>query len=133
MPVAEQEVYDKVATHTGIQADQLEQLVHLDDGQVRMSLPGLRLGSTAAERMRAVAQLLTVVRAFGLGEDETPLDIVRSECERLKVYDGPNFARHMRAIPGYIITGSGTNRRLRPRGPGIQAFAALVERLTEQT
>jgi hypothetical protein len=35
----------------------------------------------------------------------------------------------MKALTGYVITGSGGNRRVRAKGPGIAAFPALVDKL----
>jgi hypothetical protein len=131
--VGESEIYDRVVEHTGANRERLEQLLHLDDDGVRVSLPGLRLGTTNAERTRAVAQILTIARGFGLEENETSLEIIRSECTRLKVYDSANFSAHIATLPGYVVSGSGQNRRLRAKSPGIQAFPALVDALVSDS
>jgi hypothetical protein len=123
------EIHDRVATHTGADRALLEQLVHVDGDSVRVSIPGLRLGRNNAERARAVAQVLTIVRGFGLEENGTPLDAIRAECERLKVYDSANFSSQLKALNGYVTTGTDRNRRLRAKGAGIEAFPALVESL----
>lgn len=122
-------VYDKVVAQTGVDRDKLEQVVHLDDGALKVSIPGLKLGKNNAERARAVAQILTVTRGFGIEESETSLEVIRTECDRLRVYDQNNFSSHMKALVGYVVTGSGTNRRVRAKGPGLQAFPALVDSL----
>jgi hypothetical protein len=127
--VSEDEIYDRVVEHTGADRGRLEQVLHLDDGSVRVSLPGLRLGSNNAERTRAVAQILTIARGFGMEETETSLEVIRSECARLKVYDSANFSSHIGKLTGYVVSGSGQNRRLRAKSPGIQAFTALVDAL----
>lgn len=128
-PVAsEDQIYDRVVAQTGVDRGRLEQLVHLDD-DLRVSLPGLKLGKSNSERARAVAQLLTITRGFGLEENETPLEVIRAECDRLKVYDSANFSSHMKALSGYVLNGTGQNRRLRAKGPGIQAFPGLVDGL----
>jgi hypothetical protein len=126
---SEEEIYTRVATQTGVDRDLLEQLVHLDGTAIKISVPGLRLGRNNAERARAVAQILTVTRGFGFEEPGTPLEVIRTECERLKVYDQANFSSQIKALGGYVITGSGPNRRLRARGAGIQAFGGLVANL----
>jgi hypothetical protein len=130
---SEDEIYDRVVAHTGADRGRLEQLVHLDDGVLRVSLPGLRLGANNAERTRAVAQLLTITRGFGLEENETSVEIVRAECVRLKVYDSANFSSHISKLNGYVVGGSGQNRRLRAKSPGVQGFAALVESLIPES
>lgn len=125
--VGENEIYDRVVEHTGADREKLERVLHLDDEGVRVSLPGLRLGRNNAERTRAVAQILTIARGFGLEENETSLEIIRGECTRLKVYDSANFSAHVGKLPGYVVSGSGQNRRLRAKSPGIQTFPALVD------
>jgi hypothetical protein len=129
--VSEDEIYDRVAAQTAVTRDKLERVVHLDDDGLRVSLPGLKLGKNNAERARAVAQILTITRGFGLEENETSLEVIRTECDRLRVYDSANFSSHMKALNGYVLTGAGSNRRLRAKGPGIQAFPSLVDGLLE--
>jgi hypothetical protein len=126
---SESEIYDRVSEQTGVDRDKLEQLVHLDDDELRVSVPGLKLGKSNSERTRAVAQILTITRGFGLDETETSLEVIRGECERLKVYDSANFSAHLKALSGYVINGGGQNRRLRAKSPGIEAFATLVDSL----
>jgi hypothetical protein len=127
--VTEDEIYDRVAAQTDARREVLEQIVHLDGDALRVSIPGLRLGRNNAERARTVAQILTIARGFGLEESDTSLELIRDECDRLRVYDQANFSAHMKALSGYIVTGTGSNRRLRAKGPGIQAFPALIEHL----
>lgn len=127
--VTEDEIYSRVVAQTGVDRDKLEQVVHLDDDGPRVSLPGLKLGRNNAERARVVAQILTITRGFGLGENETSLEVIRTECERLKVYDSANFSTHIKGLTGYVINGAGQTRRVRVKGPGIQAFSALLDSL----
>lgn len=127
--IDEDELYDRVAMHTGADRDLVERLVYLDGDAIKVSIPGLRLGRNNAERARAVAQILTVTRGFGLEEHGTPLEVIRVECERLKVYDQANFSSQLKALNGFVITGSDRSRRLRAKGAGIEAFPALVEAL----
>jgi hypothetical protein len=129
--VSEDEMYDRVVSQTDVDRDKLELLVHLDDDGPRIDMAGLKLGKNNAERTRAVAQILAIVRGFGLGEEATEVSIIRDECNRLKVYDSANFASQVGKIPGFVLSGSGSNRKIRPRGPGIQAFPALVDNLIE--
>ena len=122
-------MYQRVVTQTGVSRDKLERLVLLDEDGPRIALPGIKLGKNTADRARAVAQVLTIVRGFGLEEDATSLDVIRTECIRLKVYDSPNFSTQVTKMDGYPVTGSGSNKRLRARGQAITTFPALVDRL----
>jgi len=127
--ISEEQIYDRVVEHTGVDRGRLEEVVHLDDDGPRVSLPGFRLGNNNAERTRAVAQILTIARGFGMEENETPLEVIRTECIRLKVYDSANFSSHIGKLSGYVVSGSGQHRRLRAKSTGIQGFPALVDGL----
>lgn len=122
-------ILDKVETHTGVPRARLEELVHLDDGVLKVSIPGIKLGKNNAEKTRAIAQILTIVRGFGLDEQETSVEFVRAEAQRLRCYDQANFSSQIKALNGYLITGSGTNRRIRAKSGGITAFPAFVDSL----
>jgi len=125
--ISEDEIYDRVVSHTGIDRGRLEQVVHLDGDVLKVSIPGIRLGKNNAERTRAVAQILTITRSLGLDESDTSLEVIRAECDRLRVYDQRNFSSQMKALNGYVITGTGTNRRVRAKSVGIEAFPVLLD------
>jgi hypothetical protein len=131
--VPEEEIFDKVAEHTGVDRSKLEEIVHLDGGDLRVNLPGFKLGSNNAERARTVAQILTIVRGFGLDENETSVEEVRREVIRLKCYDGANFSSQLRALNGFLVTGAGPKRRIRAKAGGIQAFPNLVDTLSSES
>ena len=130
---AESTILDKVEQHTGVSRAKLEELVHLDDGVLKVSLPGIKLGKNNADKTRAITQILTIVRGFGLDEDETSLELVRAEAQRLKCYDSANFSSQIKVLNGYLITGSGTNRRIRAKSGGINGFPAFVHSLLSES
>jgi hypothetical protein len=130
---SEDDMYRMVAAHTSVDRDKLEQIVYLDDAGPRVSIAGLKLGRTNADRARVVAQILTITRGFGFDQSGTSLDVIRAECDRLKVYDPTNFSRHLKALDGYVINGTGQNRRLRAKGLGIAAFPGLVDSLLDHS
>jgi hypothetical protein len=127
--VSEAEIYDRVAEHTGVDRSKIEQVVHVDGDALKVSIPGIKLGKNNAEKTRTIAQILTIVRGFGLDETDSPLDLVRAEANRLKCYDSPNFSSQLSKLSGFVITGSGTNRRIRAKAAGIAAFPGLVDSL----
>jgi hypothetical protein len=129
LTVTEDEIYERVVRNTGADRGKLEEVVHLDDDGLRVSLPGLKLGRNNADRTRAVAQILTITRGFGLEESDTPLEVIRTECNRLKVYDAANFSTQISKLNGFVVSGSGQTRRLRAKSPGIQSFPALLDAL----
>jgi hypothetical protein len=127
--ITEDQIFGRVAEHTSVDRDKLERIVHLDGDVVKVSIPGIKLGKNNAEKTRTVAQILTIVRGFGLDEAETSVDVVRAEVMRLKCYDSANFSSQLSKLSGFVITGSGANRRIRSRAPGITAFPGLVDTL----
>lgn len=130
---AESTILDKVEQQTDVSRAKLEELVHLDDGILKVSLPGIKLGKNNADKTRAITQILTIVRGFGLDEDETSLELVRAEAQRLKCYDSANFASQIKVLNGYLITGDRTNRRIRAKPGGIHGFPAFVDSLLSES
>lgn len=125
----EDAIFAKVAAQTGADRSKLEEIVHLDDGALKVSIPGIKLGKNNAEKTRAIAQIITIVRGFGLEEAETSVELVRAEAQRLKCYDQANFASQLSKLSGYIITGPTSSRRIRAKAAGIEAFPALLDNL----
>ncbi len=95
-------------------------------------MPGIKLGKNNADRTRAIAAIFTVVRSFGLDEDETSVELVRDEAQRLKCYDSANFSSQLKVLQsqGYVLKGSGSNRRIQVKGTGIAEFPNLVSKLS---
>lgn len=127
--VPEDVMHEQVSRETGADRAKVEQLFHLDNNVPVVSLPGLRLGKNNAEKTRVIAQVLTIARGFGMGEVDTSVEVIRNEATRLKCYDSANFMSHLSTLDGYVITGSGSKRRIRAKATGVQGFPALVDRL----
>ncbi len=130
--ISENELYDKLTSNTGVEKGKLERIVHIEGGVPQITLMRVKLGPSMIKRAQAVAQVLIVARLFGLNETETPLDVIRGECDRLKVYDSKNFSAHMRGITGYQIKGEGKSRRIKALETGIKAFPTLVDSLLSE-
>lgn len=129
--ISEQDMLAEVARQTDVPVEQLEQLVMLEDGELKIVLGNKDVGKKSnAEGTRIVARILTVVGLHGLGRADTTFDLIRKECERLKVYDSKNFAsNHMMTVDGFAVRGTGSARRLEARSPGLRAFPELVSQL----
>jgi hypothetical protein len=128
--VDEAQVMSAVSEHFGISADRLEQVFHVDAGVVKLTVNHTKLGASTADKTRTAAQVVTVVRKVGMGQADTPFDIIRAECERKHHYDSKNFVtKHLPNIPGFVIKGDGKNRRLEAKGGGIAAFPALIDKI----
>lgn len=130
---SENDLLERVATGTGTDLEVLLNLVHLDNGQLRISLPGIKLGKNNADKTRMIARIFTIVRSFGLNEDDTSVELVRDEAQRLKCYDSANFTAQLSKLNGYITKGTGANRRIQAKGPGIAEFPGLMKKLAEES
>lgn len=122
----ETEILQRVHGGTGVSESDLDRLIYIEEGLPHIAVPGLKLGKNNAERTRAVAAILTVVRTFGLDEDETPLEDIREEVQRLRVYDSANFTAYLKGLSGYVIKGAGVNRRVQAKAAGIEDFSDLI-------
>ena len=129
--ISEQDMLAEVARQTDVPVGQLEQLVMFEDGELKIVLGNKDVGKKSnAEGTRIVARILTVVGLHGLSRSDTTFDLIRKECERLKVYDSKNFAsNHMMTVDGFTVRGTGSSRRLAARSPGLRAFPDLVNQL----
>lgn len=126
----EQAVIAAVSEHTGVPRERLEQVFHLDNGAVKVSVNHNALGKNSADKARATAQIITVVRKIGMGHNDTDFDIIRDECQRKHFYDGKNFASgHMPGIDGFVVKGEGRHKRLEARTSGISAFPGLIDKV----
>ncbi len=128
--VAEAEVLGKVSEGTGVPVEDLEQVLNIDNGTVKLLGLHTKYGSSTADQARAVAQIVTVVRNLGMGESDTSFDIIKLACESKHCYDSKNFASiHLPKIAGFVVRGEKRGRRLEARGPGIEAFAGLIAKV----
>ena len=130
MIVNESTVMAAVSEHTSVPVEKLEKVFHLDDGVIKILINHSALGSSAADKTRATAQIITVVRKIGMEAMDTPFDIIRDECNRKHFYDSKNFASsHLPNIDGFAVKGDGRHKRLEARSPGIAAFPSLIDRV----
>lgn len=128
--VDERAVIAAVSEHTGVPAEKLEQVFHIDNSLVKISVNHNALGKNAADKARATAQIITVVRKIGMGHGDTDFDIIRDECQRKHFYDSKNFASaHMPGIDGFVVRGEGRSKRLEARTSGINAFPNLIDKV----
>lgn len=126
----EETVIAALVEHTGVPAEKLEKVFHVDTGVVRLLVNHNSLGTNAADKTRTTAQIITVIRKIGMGHADTSFDVIREECQRKHFYDAGNFAsKHLPNIEGFAVKGEGRNKKLEARNGGINAFPALVDKV----
>lgn len=128
--VSEDAVIAAVAEYTQIPSEKLEKVFHIDSGQVKLLVNHNALGKTSADKTRAAAQIITIVRKIGMDQADTPFDVIRDECQKKHFYDAKNFAnKHLANIDGFAVKGETRNKRLEARASGISAFSDLVDKV----
>lgn len=128
--MAEDEVFQRVFDGTGVPINKLEQVLHIDDGVVKLIGQHTKYGSTTTDQVRAIAYIVTTVRKLGMGHSDTSFDILKEACESKHCYDSKNFAsKHLQNLNGFVVRGEKKNRRLEARGNGISAFAELIDKV----
>lgn len=125
--VPSSEFLDTVSRGTGVPWKSLEALIYVEDGEPRLDLPAIKLGGSTAERTRNIAAILTIARTFGLDENETSVELIREEAQRLKCYDRSNFNAHLKGLEGFAIRESGGTRKIVAKAGGLDEFPKLVE------
>ncbi|WP_314093983.1 hypothetical protein [Microbacterium foliorum] len=126
--LSEPEVLRLVSEGTGVSIVDLEQVIMVDDGVVKLHGVHTKFGDSTTKQARTVAQIVCVVRKLGMGASDTPYDIIKAACESKHCYDSKNFATvHLPKISGFVVKGEKSNRRLEAKGAGIAAFPALIE------
>lgn len=132
--VEEATVIAAVAEHTGASAEKLEKLFHIDNGTVKLVVNQNALGRSGADKTRAAAQVITIVRKIGMGHADTSFAVIREECERKHIYVAKNFtSKHLPEIDGFVVKGEGRNKRLEARTSGISAFPALMKKILDDS
>ena len=113
-----------IERETGVSADTLETIFFLKDGVPCINAPRRMLGQSLKQSQVNVTTLIAVARHFGLGEAEVPDLAVRTECQRLNVFDR-NFASNVKGITGILQTGDRT-KVFKIRTAVIDTFASSV-------
>lgn len=124
----EQAIFAAVTEHTGVPEEKLERVFSIEDEVVKLSMNHTALGKSTADKARATALLIIVLRKIGMQAD-TPIELIRAECQRKLFCDGPNFSRHMSGVEGCVTKGEGKNKRFEPRTAGITAFPTLIDKV----
>lgn len=127
--LSEDEFIANLARETGVAADKLEQVFHLDGANPRLNLPARVLGGNNKERMVTVSQLVPVARQYGLDEKDTPTRAVRDECARLKCLDEKNINTYFSNLVGITYAGPRNAKVLKVRPNGVEEFSRVIERL----
>jgi len=115
------------ANESGIPVGELEEVFYFDpDGTPHLNVAGRKLGESTASKAKAVATALAAAYHFSHDDPQVAVDVIKSECERLKCYDKKNFWAHMGASPATVLSGAGSTRVLKVKSSEIAAALRTV-------
>jgi len=99
--------FSQLADASEVDEQDLRDILQLTaEGEVRVTTPKRRLGSTTLEQARNVVALVAGARAKGLGERPVDARAVRAEVERKNCYDVGNFSnKHLGPMRGFNAAG----------------------------
>lgn len=121
----------KIADAVGVSRERIEliYLEHEEDLQVVVD-PG-QLGSTMKERSKSIGLLVAAGRQLGgWDENTTPDIVVRSEIDRLGVYDGGNYSKYMKDMSAWFnVNGSGRNATFKLKFQGREYLKTFAKGL----
>jgi hypothetical protein len=124
------DVIGRIAERLQLSREAVDHVYALDGENVDVVVASSRLGASKRKGTQEIAVLMSAGRqAVGL-EEWTAMAPIRSVAEAYKRYDGPNFAKHVRALDGECnFQGTAQQLRLRLTRAGWEAARALVARL----
>lgn len=127
--ITEETFYALIIERTDVDKTNLEKLVHLDNNEPKLISNAMKGNLTTAESIRAIAQVLTVVRSLGLKQLGTPLKTIKSECLRLNRFDEKNFKKIIKSIENFTIITKDKVEQLSARPPAFATFPTVVDKL----
>jgi len=131
--VTTDERLSKLCQTFSIEADKLESVYQVHDGELQVVADTNEVGDNTAGQARGVALLLVGARLAGGWDTGNVTDeIVRAEIDRHGVYDQSNYTNHMRRTSSWFnINGSGKNAKYGMKPQGRTALKELVDRLVQ--
>jgi hypothetical protein len=124
----------RIADSLGVPQDRIEMIYQEHEDALQVVADPDLLGSSTKERAKSVALLVAGGRQLG-GWDEGPTGdgVIRTEVDRLGVYDGTNYSKHVRELSAWFnINGSARRASFRLKHAGRQNLKELASRLTTE-
>jgi hypothetical protein len=130
--VDENTFFKQLADESGMPEADLRDILTLGTGgDVHVTPPTRRLGTTIATQARTVIALVAGARSKGLGERPVNAEAVRREAQRKGCYDKNNFANHLRPMNGFNAGAS--SAEIVPTSRWLDDFRAAVNQVHGRT
>lgn len=129
--VDEDTFFANLSHQSGVSEADLRDVLSLSGGNVHITQPTRKLGSTRADQAKISIALVAGGRAFGLDERPVDANAVRRELERKGCYDPNNFAvKHLGPLRGF---NAGANRtQIVTTSNWVKEFTDAIEQALER-
>lgn len=127
------EFFEKLAEESGISVENLQQVLAFNGETVTVAPPARSLGTTTTDQARNVAALVAGARFAALGENPVPSKAVREACAKKNCYAPKDFAKHLRPLRGFNLSGKGESAEILINARWIDEFTAAVVLVTGST
>jgi hypothetical protein len=121
-----------IAEWLRVDAPTIDAVFDVVDGELELALPTAALPKARSKATEEIALLLAAGRQ-ALGEERTPVDVIRGAAAHYNKIDANNFAGTLKGMDHWFaLSGSGSKRTLKLKLTGREAATSLVKRLGEQ-
>ncbi len=118
------------ASESKVDEEKLRKAYFVKDGRPRIALTKSKLGSTEADRNRAVATLLAGVRWYVDGKPAVGISEIRDAATAIPYEVTRNLAKQLESVPGTMTVGAKNDKAVRVQSAKFdEPFNALIERL----
>lgn len=119
-----------LANESNVDEEKLRKVYFVKDGRPRIAVTKSKLGSTEAERNRAVATLLAGTRWYVEGRASVLIGEIRTAAEAIPYEVSRNLATQLDGVAGTIAVGVKRDKAIRVQsGRFDEPFSALINKL----
>ena len=132
-PPDEDTFFGSLARESGVDESDLRDVLQLGaDGTVMIGPPTRQLGSSIARQAQTAIALVAGARSMGLSENPVRAEAVRTELQRKRCYNQPNFAaKHLGPLKGF--NAGATRAEIKATSKAPEDFRAAVEQVLGRT
>lgn len=132
-PVTESDRLKKLADALSVPHERIEMLYVEHDGDLQVAADPAQLGNSTNKRAGSIGLLIAAGRQLG-GWDEGPTSdaAIRSEIDRLGLYDSTNYSKHMKELGAWFnVNGTSRSATYKLKFSGREYLKALAKEITE--
>jgi hypothetical protein len=129
---ADESLLGKIASRLKLPQDVVADVYEERDGELDLGLNASKFDTSKSAGTKQIALLVAAGRQAAGIEDRTEAEVVRKFAQDFKRYDGPNFAKHLKAKDledALTVRQEGTKIWIKVPRPGWDKASDLVKKL----